>query len=418
MNHDIVLKHKREFEDKLKEPYITRVPDNINIDNDLIKVVLGPRRSGKSFYGIHLVRSLGSCGYLNFDDERVLAIKEFDTILDAIDSVYKNPRYLLLDEIQNIDNWEIIVNRLQREGRRLIITGSNAHLLGSELTTHLTGRHIPIIIFPFSYSEYDKVVDAGTSPTSLEHASHFRQYLSTGGYPEPLLKNINRDSYLSVLLESLLYKDIVKRHKVRSPEGLEDLAYYLLSNTGSEYSGKRLAQLTRCKSATTVEKYIGYMEEAFLFFTLRNFSFKVREQVRANRKIYCIDNGIIAAKGFQPGAGIGKMAENAVAIQLHRHELEGRHKIYFWKNAQQQEIDFVIFNNRKVEQLLQVAWNIEDPRTREREIRILVKAADELHCDNLLVLTENRDDEETVEWFGFKGLVRYKPLWKWMSEQG
>jgi predicted AAA+ superfamily ATPase len=407
MIETIVQNHKKELEKQLAELYHIRFTGQHEIDNNLIKVILGPRRSGKSIYGMHLVKSLGKFGYLNFDDERLLAIKDIDKVLAAVDRVYDNPKILLLDEIQNIDNWEIIVNRLQRERRNLFITGSNAHLLSSELATHLTGRHLPIIIFPFSFSEYKSVVRDG----------EVQKYLEVGGYPEPLLNKINRETYLTQLFESLLYKNIVKRHKIRSSEGLEDLAYYLLSNIGSEYSGKRLAQITRCKSATTVEKFIGFMEEAFLFFTLRSFSFKVSEQVKKNRKIYCIDNGFITAKAFQHSVGIGKLAENCVAALLHKKELEGYHKIYFWKNTQHQEVDFVVFKNRKVEQLIQVAWNINDPKTRERETRVLVKAAEELKCNDLVILTESRDDEEAIEWFGFKGQVKYKPLSKWMAEQ-
>jgi predicted AAA+ superfamily ATPase len=241
-------------------------------------------------------------------------------------------------------------------------------------------------------------------------------YLRDGGYPEPLIKNIDRKTYLSTLLESIIYKDIVKRFKIRSVDGIEDLARYLLSNIGSEYSYRTLAEVTKCKSTHTVEKYLRYLEEAFLFFSLRRFSYKVKEQAKANRRIYCIDNGFIAAGAFGVSEGIGRLAENAVAVRLRKRELDGESETYFWKNVQQHEVDFVVVKNRKVDQIIQVCWNIEKPETKEREIRALVTAGEELQCKKLLVLTENKEKRENVEWFGKKAAIQYVPLWKWMRE--
>ena len=151
---DILLMQKRELEKSLSEPYVQRQYKKTGLDNDLIKVVLGPRRAGKSFFSMRLAQSWGPFGYVNFDDERLVGIENYDQIITAVNSIYEHPKVLLLDEIQNLPKWELFVNRLQRQGLRLIVTGSNAHLLSSELATHLTGRHIPIILFPFSYDEY------------------------------------------------------------------------------------------------------------------------------------------------------------------------------------------------------------------------------------------------------------------------
>ena len=167
MYKDVILIQKRELENRLQETYIERklsVPWDLG--DDLIKVISGPRRAGKSFFAIHLLRQTGSYGYVNFDDERLIAIEDYDEIVSAVNTVYGNPRYLLFDEIQNLPRWELFVNRLQRQGFRLLITGSNANLLSSELATHLTGRDAVCVLFPFSFGEYLAV--SGEQRTAVE----------------------------------------------------------------------------------------------------------------------------------------------------------------------------------------------------------------------------------------------------------
>jgi hypothetical protein len=407
---------KRELEQRIADQYIPRSVKLLVGDNNLVVVILGPRRAGKSFFGMHLIHSKKSFGYVNFDDERLVGLSDYDELLSAVDTVYNSPTDLLLDEIQNVAKWELLINRLQRQGRRLVVTGSNAHLLSSEFATHLTGRHIPLMLFPFSFKEYASVVIKNQQVTQQEYKEQFYNYLQNGGYPEPLIKSIDRKSYLSTLLESTIYKDIVKRFKIRSVAGIEDLVRYLLSNIGSEYSYRTLADVTKCKSAHTVEKYLKHLEEAFLFFSLKRFSYKAKEQAKANRKIFCIDNGFITAAAFRMSEGIGKLAENAVAVKLRKQELDGKSEVYFWKNVQQHEADFVVVKNRKVDQILQVCWNLDNPETKERELRAIVTAGDELKCKKLLILSENKQGEEKIEWFGKKATVQFMPLWKWMME--
>jgi len=411
MLDDALQTQKRELELRLSETYIERqVPARVE-DSDLVKVVLGPRRAGKSFFAMHLLRSFGAFGYVNFDDERLVDLGDTDQLVAAIDSIYGSPRYLLLDEIQNLSRWELFVNRLQRQGYRLFITGSNAHLLSRELATHLTGRHIPILIFPFSFAEYVNAQDRELTQT--EKAQSLRDYLEMGGLPEPLLKGIDRGAYLATLWDSVLYKDIVRRHRIRSVQGMDDLALYFLSNTASEYSFRTLANVTRCKSFHTVEKYVGHLEEAFLFFSLKRFSWKVREQSRSPKKVYCVDNGFVTSKGFQFSSNVGKLCENLVAIELKKRELQGRSEVFFWKNPQQEEVDFVVKKGRQIDQLIQVCWEMRSEKTRDREVRALLKASRDLDCGNLLVLTDTKEGEEQVEWFGISKKVQFLPLWKW-----
>lgn len=408
MIKDILLLQKRELEKRLKEKYVSRELALKKFPDPLIKVITGPRRAGKSFSAIHVLNKLGSFGYANFDDEKLVEVEDYNEIVECLNSLYSNPKYLLFDEIQNLNKWQLIVNRLQRQGYNLVITGSNANLLSQELATHLTGRHWQINIFPFSFKEFLEL--NGKELTTNEIKTKLSFYLVNGGYPEPLIKGLDNKDYLSTLFNSIIYKDIVKRYKIRSPQAIEDLAVFLLSNIAKEFSYNTLSKLTKCKSVHTVEKYLKYLEETFLFFRLNKFSFKFKEQVDSNKKIYCIDNGFVQAKAFRLSSDWGKLCENAVAVELQRRN--NWENVYYWKNPLQEEVDFVIRKDLKVKELIQVCYDLAE--TKEREIRALLKASKELKCHNLLVITENKEGEKEVEWFGMKGKVKFIPLWKWL----
>lgn len=416
MVRDALVTQKRELQQRLQEPYVDRQFGIKQREHDLIKVIIGPRRAGKSLSAMHMVAGKEPFGYVNFDDERLVDLREYDGLLAAVESVYERPKRLLLDEIQNLPRWELLVNRLQRQGYDLTVTGSNAHLLSSELATHLTGRHIPIILFPFSFSEY--LSASRKELTDVEKAEALRRYAEEGGYPEPLMKQVNRREYLTTLVRSVLYKDIVVRCRIRAVQGLNDLATYLMANIAREYSLNSLARLTQCRGARTVEKYLRGLEESFLFFSLRRFSYKVREQARANRKIYCIDNGLVTSASFRFSADQGRLYENLVAIALHKRELEGDLEVFFWKNREQEEVDFVVKEGTRITQLIQVCLALDGPNTRERELRALLKASAELKCANLLVVTDSAEGEEQVSWYGLNGTVKFMPLWKWLLGPG
>ncbi len=415
MLRDIILVQKRELENSLKEGYVERkVPTPPNLMNDLIQVITGPRRSGKSFYAVHLLHGTGSFGYVNFDDERLTTLGDYDQIISAVNEIYANPRYLLLDEIQNLPRWELFVNRLKRQGFRILITGSNASLLSSELTTHLTGRHSVIVLFPFSFEEY--LACSPAQRTATEKAAALETYAEQGGYPEPLLKNIDRSDYLRTLIQSILYKDIIRRFRIRSVQGMDDLAMYLMSNIAREYSFNTLSTMTRCRSVHTVEKYIRHLQEAFLFFPLKRFSYKVKTQSTHNKKIYCTDNGLAVSGGFRFSMDRGALYENLVAVALRKREISGSISVFYWKNQQNEEVDFVVKEGSQITRLIQVCADISDLKTFKREMRSLVKASQELNCDKLLVLNPHEARTESFIWQKVERQIRLVPIWQWLVE--
>jgi len=408
---EIITLQKREIESKLKENYIER-DKNLNLDNDLIKVIIGPRRAGKSFFAIHFLNKQGNFGYVNFDDEKIAEVDNYDEIVTAVNSVYNNPSFILFDEIQNLPKWELFANRLQRQGYKLVVTGSNSNLLSRELATHLTGRHLLTTVFPFSFKEYIKFEKKELTNTEVKEK--LSQYLLNGGYPEILMKKVELKEYLSTLFNSILYKDIIKRYKLRNPKQIESLATYLISNVATEYSYNALTKIGKIKSSHTTEKYLKYLEESFMLFSLDRFSYKVKEQLSSNKKIYCIDNGFVQAKAFKLSQDLGKLYENIVACKLKEEEVAEKIHFYYWKNPQQEEVDFLVKEGTKIKQLIQVCYNLENNDTKNREIRSLLKAGDELKCTNLIVINSDKEGEEDAEWFGIKGKIKFIPLWKWL----
>lgn len=419
MLQDILITQQREWRSLLTKKYIPRTSVHDPEAGDLARVVIGPRRAGKSFYAAHLAGAAAeTCGYINFDDERLARLTDYDALLAAMDAVYGLPGLILLDEVQNLPGWELWVNRLQRSGRRLIITGSNAHLLSSELATHLTGRHFSIPLLPFSFAEFISARRGDAPPTRAELAQECLGYSRSGGFPEIVLKGIAGQEYLRTLVSAVIHKDIVVRHGLRAPQALDQLAMCLLSQPGGAYSFRTLRDATGCRSVHTLKKYVGFLEQAYLLFTVPRFSFKPREQAASCKKSYAIDNGLITASGFQSSPNHGRLMENLVAIACHRRQLRGEIRLYYWQDPQKAEVDFVIHQDRSVRTLIQVCVNPENPKVLEREIRGLLKASRELRCMDLLLLTDSQEGESQESWQGYTATVRRRPLWEWLLSQG
>ncbi len=406
---DILLRQKAEIEAKKKENYIVRHTEIKGLDSDIIKVITGPRRAGKSFFIIHSIKE--NMGYANFDDEELARTTNYDEIVSSIDDIYSNPKTIFFDEIQNLDRWELFVNRLQRQGKNILLTGSNSNLLSGELATHLTGRHFETQIYPLSFKE---LIGDPNEKTTAEIKKEFEIYLRNGGYPEPRVKNLDISEYIKTLFQATLYKDVIKRHKIRKANEIEAIAEFIISNAATQLSYNQIGKSLGVKSIETVKKYYNILEETMLFFSIKKFSYKIKEQEIEARKVYCVDNGIIKAKAFAASQNIGKLYENLVASELKKTAQRSGTQTYYWKNNQQEEVDFVLKKDSKVVELIQVCYSLENVKTEEREIRALLKAGKELKCKNLTLLNAEREKIEEKEWFGTKGTIKFIPLWKWL----
>jgi len=414
MLRDTVISQKAELQRTLNEQYIEREIEPFSLEHDLIKVVMGPRRAGKSFFCTHTLSRTANFGYANFDTPALSALKNTEDLISALKQVYSNPTVLFFDEIQELPKWELFVNQLQRQGFNVVVSGSNSKLLSRELATHLTGRHIPTTVLTFSFREYLKATNTDINKITIQQFEEvLLGYLQNGGYPETVVKKLDSAKYLSTLFDSILYKDIIKRHNIRKGPDIERLATYVLSNIATEFSYLSLAQAIGVKSSMTIQKYCGFLEEAYLFFTINRFSYKTK-LAGQNRKMYSYDNGMISAKAFQASPNYGKLFENCVAAHLKRKELDKELELFYWRNQQGEEVDFVVKKGPRVVELIQVCYSLENKKTLDREVRALLKAGNELKCDKLTILSMCEDKEETHEWFGLKGKIAYRPLAKWL----
>ena len=404
-------------------PYVERTQEiraQKWMSSDLIKVILGPRRAGKSVFALMLLKDQ-SFAYFNFDDESLPGEEkiDLDELLSELKQVYGDTKYIFFDEIQNLPNWELFVNRLHRSGYNLVLTGSNASLLSKELATHLTGRHIPIEILPFSFQEFLKAksyeLDADKLALPDEKAklfSYLTQYMTNGGYPEVVTKDVDPRGYLDVLFDAVLFKDVIKRHRVKFSKQIDNLGSYLINNVSNQYTARKLRDVLQFKSDVTVAKYLDYLIEAYLLFSLDRHSSKASSRIQSAKKTYVIDNGLVTAKAVQHSPNTGKLMENLVFTELVKKGNEPNREVFYYKTRNDREIDFVIKNGHEVVELIQVTYDVTNPDVEEREVKALVEAGQELNVNKLTILTWNEKREVK------KGEVTivFRPLYEWLLE--
>ena len=415
---NIVLKQRAERDDLASRPYYTRkhIRDVAPyLEANVIKMITGPRRAGKSVYALQIL-SGKNYAYLNFDDTQLLGAFNEDAVMQALAEVYPGYEYLLLDEIQNLDSWDAWVSKLYRREVNLVITGSNANLLSSEMSTLLTGRYVEIQILPFSMEEtlkYREVpVNAELPDEKAKLFIEMDDYLKKGGYPEIVKNREIEQAYLTALFDSIILKDVAQRHKIRKITELYDLADYLISNYSNPLSYNEIAEELSLGSVTTVKKFCGYLAEPYLFFYLPRFNNKLKEMKKAPRKVYVVDNGLIYTRSFELSSNNGRQLENMVFIELLRRGYDLKKSLFYYRTSNDKEVDFVIRDGRKVTSLIQVSYDISKTKTRERELDALVKASEELKCDNLMLITWNHDG--SVEYKGKS--IRIISMDKWFIE--
>ena len=395
-----ILNQRAERDELLSRPYQqrhTKYEADELLQNPLIKLITGPRRVGKSVFALLMLQGK-NFAYLNFDDNQLLEKWDEDLAMSALDDVYPDYDFMLLDEIQNLPDWDLWVSKLYRRGKNLIITGSNANMLSSEMATVLTGRYLQIEMLPFSLDETMRWKNI--SPDREEQAAQAivlaDDYMRNGGYPETIPARGITKNYLSTLFDSILLKDVAQRHNVRNTTDLYNLATYLLSNFCNPISANELAGELGLSSVATTKKFCDYLNEPYLFFYLPRFNNKLKLMNKAPKKVYVVDNGFVQSTAFNLSENLGRLLENQVFVELLRHGYIPGQTLFYYRTRNDKEIDFVTRKGTKVEQLIQVCYDMTSEKTRKRELDALVEAAEELHCDNLLVITNSQ--EEQIEW--------------------
>lgn len=356
-----------------------------------IKLITGPRRAGKSVLALMLLRDT-PFAYLNFDDTQLLDAWDEDRAGTLLDDIYPGHSYLLLDEVQNLPGWEAWVGKLYRRGQRLMVTGSNSRLLSGEMATALTGRFVELDLLPFSLSEcleWQGLTSGNALAEDFEKAKS--EYLHLGGFPETLQARSVAPQYLASLFDSILLRDVARRHNVRNTDSLLRLANYLLGNFANPLSINNLANDLQLGSVATAQKFCRFLTEPYLFYFLPRFNNKLKLMLKAPRKAYTVDNGIITSTGGGVGANLGRLLENQVFVELVRQGGVPGRNLFYYQTRNNREIDFVVTNGGAEQKLVQVCYNLENERTRRRELDALAEAADELGGKELTIVTWNEE---------------------------
>lgn len=312
--------------------------------------------------------------------------------------LYGEKGIYFFDEIQNIPKWEKFIRYLIDKKEKVVITGSNASLLSRELGTKLTGRHLQIEMFPFSFREF---ITLKKKKASLELFEH---YLYAGGFPEYVKKE--NPLILQELLTDIVLKDIAVRFGIKNINVLQKILHYLLSNAGKEISYNSIKKVFSIKSVQSVISYLSYFEDAYLIFLVPKFSYSYKQQQVNPKKIYSIDNGFSCQNSVSFSKDKGKMLENAVFLELRRTFKD----IFYFR--EKYECDFVLKQKEKIILAIQVCFDFNE-ENKNREINGLMAALHEFKLKEGFILTYNQKEEFVVD--GKK--ITLKPVWEWLLDQ-
>ncbi len=396
----------------------------LQLNSNLAQVVIGVRRSGKSTLCQKVLLEKGvNFAYVNFDDERLRKAKtdDLDDVLQMLYEIYGDFTHLFLDEVQNVKDWPLFVNRLLRQKMRLIITGSNANLLSGELATHLTGRYHKIDLFPFSFAEICRMNNVDMQSGSVkaiglrQHA--LAQYIMEGGFPElTTLPEINRHDYLQSLLKAIIEKDICKRYKIKHKKTLSELANKMLDWFCQEKSYNDVTNELGIKSVHTTKNYIEYLQNAYLLYILPKFSLKSKEKTMA-RKAYAIDPAFIDEHdNALLTESYGLRLENVITLEVARRIHSEYQQVYYLRKDNEFEVDLVIVERSHVKELIQVTYDFSNPSEKlfKREVEGLTRGSALTHCDNLTLIVMY-GDTGIIEHNGKK--IRVVSASEWLINQ-
>jgi len=384
-------------------------------DTDKIVSIVGPRRAGKTWFFYYLLDKVEAGCYISFEDIafRNLKLEEIFDVIKIFSEVKYRPKTLLLDEVQVLEGWQILIRSLYDRGYKIFITGSSSRLLPKDISTQLRGRTLSYILLPFSFREIVEAKKLKLDSRIFEERGiilkALREYLAYGGFPEIVLGR-DRDRIIRQYFEEIFYKDFVERHKVKSLEFGRFLFEFAFQNYSKEISFRKIKNFFSKKiSDTTLYGYVEKLQDTMAVFFLEKFSPSVYLRRSWPRKIYVCDTGI--SRMLDLSNDIGGRMENAVFLELLRKANQDPiFRVYYWKSIHGEEVDFVIKRGSRIIELLQVTYASGRDEIERREIKSLVKAGNELKCKNLKIITWDYEDEIKMD----GKTVRCIPLWKWL----
>lgn len=411
----ILTDQQEELEARCKDYLCHREEEKlIDLKSPQAQVVIGVRRSGKSTLCFQALESADvKYAYADFDDERLQGIDagQLNELLEVLYKIYGDFEYLFLDEIQDVDGWHLFVNRMLRKKMHVVITGSNAKLLSSELATHLAGRAKEIHLYPFSFAEYCamKGIDTERQSTKAEgiRRAAFDEYMRHGGFPE-LLSISDKRAYVSALVDNILKRDIEQRYNISYKAAFEQLAQHLLNVSPTSIVTTDLADTFHIKSEHTVKNYLAYLRQAFILIGIRKYTAKSKVRV-TQEKVYAVDVALMnqRADAFA-GDNLGWRLETVVLLHLMKRCKQNGWDLYYLKERSG-ECDFIVCSGKTVMQAIQVSYGTAAEKTRKREINGLLLANRQTQCEDLLLLTDHEYGDMVKD--GHRITIR--PVYDW-----
>lgn len=400
------------LEPSVKRDILPDIKKHIKLPHSVI--LGGLRRCGKSTFLSQIRNGYygENCYYFNFEDERLLNFTpdDFNILYELLVEMSGSHKTFFLDEIQNVSGWENFVRRMQEDQFKFFITGSNASLLSKEFGTKLTGRHISLRLYPFSFHEFLKYKKVEVHHHSLNASSrgtlksYFNQYVENGGMPEYL--KYDNEEILKQVYDDVLYRDIAVRYKLNEIKSLRETALFLISNISNKISYNNIKNILKLGSVNTVIKYAEYLENSFLFFPVNVFSYSLKQQLIAPKKIYCVDNGFVNHVAFKFSDDKGRFLENSVFMELKRRNKE----IFYYNTANHLEVDFFVREKGKRDELIQVSRSIDNAKTKARELKSMETALSETGIKEGLLLTYDKSGSVKTP----SGKITIMPVYQWM----
>ena len=380
--------------------------------------LLGVRRCGKTHLGLEVAKRSGlRTLYFNFEDPLFYAEADVSA-LDQLVSVYSEfegsePELIVFDEIQNVEGWERWVRKaVDTERHRLIVTGSSARLLSAELATAIAGRARRHEVWPLSLSEV--LAFQGVDLHSLtpnERVGAARRYLEWGGMPEVVLTSdhIERTALLRHYVDDIVLRDVISRHSIREKRRLDQLIAYITTNASCLFSYRRIKGVFGI-DVDTAQDYFSYLNDAFFAFAVSRFHPNLNVSARDPQKLYVIDTGMRNAMSRSHSEDIGRLAENAVYIELRRRGCD----VTYWQSPEH-GVDFVVRDGPEPVAAIQVSWDSLGPGpTRDRELAAMFAALEALGLPAGTVLTLDREERVTQN----QRTVTLMPVWRFLIGDG
>lgn len=411
---EIMLDQKDAF-NNTKHLIRRNIPLEKYIKTSQIVIISGIRRCGKSSL-LRLIREemkleAPDFCYFNFDDERILAeVSILEELFNLHIELYGKEPMLFFDEIQNVGNWEKFINRKYEQGVKIFVTGSNAKLLSSEISTSLTGRNKLIELFPFSFSEYllfqgrKYDIDRLTSKSRALLQKDFNTYMQTGGFP--LVVKENDTELVNGYFQDILYRDIISRYRLTQVNEIKQIGLYFASNIGKLFSYSTLQSISGVKSLSSIKDYLSYYEHSYLFSYLKKFDYSVKKQIMNSKKVYTADHAFAARLGFNFSENKGRILENIVYTELLRRDCE----VYYYSGNN--ECDFLIKKGLTIVNAIQVVDQL-DRTNYEREYRGLQEAMQTYRIPQGMLITNSIETSVIPEYEG----IEIVSVWKWLLEE-